>query len=345
LERLLEFAARDPCKVRPCHISEAIIADWVRDIRKFGATSPAQGLAGLKWCVHVLKLPWDVTHAAVRGALHRVEDVVDVRAQPIRGQAKMLSADQARALERFLAKAAPARATAAALRVRFGAGILLFGLYASRRLSCLDRLGPGSLHLTCDAVCAESYKQKNKPTKSSRGTLVFGAPRRGLTGARKMFDWGAAFMAARARYAEAIGWDTIDTADFLIPEVAPSGTVSFASKAERLRLFRDTLAAAGINDPNLRWGSLRPLLNTTAAQRYVTREDRALLGNWSSKSGSVDVYDRALGARELMVRSECLDFHRQGGKLGGAFELPKKALAAKRPSAAKPTPKRQRAAR
>jgi len=264
-----------------------------------------------------------MSHASVQGAVHQLEDVVDVRPQRPRGKAKLFTADQARALERFLAKPPKRGQSTATLRARYGAGVILLGAYASKRRSCIHRLGPGSLRLTRDAVCAESYKQKNKSTKASNVSLVFGAPRRGLTcgSSNEPFDWGAVFMSARLAYAEAIGWD-IDAADFLIPTVRPDGSVTFASNGECTTFFKRSLIAAGIDDPHLNWGSLRPLLNTTAAQTWICRDDRALLGNWSPNSDSVDCYDRGLGAHELMVREECLDFHRAGGQLGGQFELP-----------------------
>jgi len=328
LERLLEFA-RTEYKAELRGISEPIVAEWIQSTRKFGATTPKASRLGLLWCITVLKLPLDTTHAALRAGDRTIGDVVDVRPQPIRGQAKMISADQCRQIERFLTKSSKA-VSLASVRVRFGAGLVLFGAYASRRLSCMDRLGPGSLKLTRDAVCAESFKQKNKPSKDSAGTLVFGACRYGLTKIDKtnFFDWGSAFMDARQHYADLLGWATFDSDDFLIPQIK-GGQCGPASKTEHRALLKDSLKAAGVKDPQLRWGSLRPLLNTTGAQTSESREDRSLLGNWSPHSGSTDTYDRALGTKELMARMRCMNFHREGGSLGQAFELPQQGPKAK----------------
>jgi len=175
------------------------------------------------------------------------------------------------------------------------------------------------LQLTRDAVRMESYKQKQKPNKDTAVSLVFGAPRLGITA----FDWGAAFMEARRTYAALLEWTSVDEDDFMVPARTVRGGVGPAGKDAHRKLLVDVLRASGVRDPALTWGSLRPFLNTTGAQTAEPREDRALLGNWSPTSGSVDCYDRALGTRELMVRSRCLQFPREGGRLGAAFELPR----------------------
>jgi len=215
----------------------------------------------------------------------------------------------------------------ASARLRFGVGLILLGAYATKRFSCMQRLAPGSVHLTRDAVVAGSHKQKTARYRTSPAAqqLFFCAPRLGISRSAsgdQPVDWGGEWFAARAEYADALGWTSFDEADFLVPEKVSSGIVH-ASKHFARALFRDSLRAAGIEDDELTWGSMRPFLNTTGAQTRQRKEDRATLGTWSATSNSTDVYDRALGTKELLVRDSCLRFHRDGGELGAAFEFPR----------------------
>ena len=62
----------------------------------------------------------------------------------------------------------------------------------------------------------------------------------------------------------------------------------------------------------------------------INKESRELLGGWAPGSNMPDHYDRRVGTAELLVRSEIMDFFRDGGKLGEAFELPRKPRGNKR---------------
>merc|ERR1711990_168189 len=93
-------------------------------------------------------------------------------------------------------------------------GVALLSAYATKRWSCLQRLKPGSLQLTADAVRASSWKQKSKRKRRLTYELTYCACRQGI----ELSDWGGIWFDVRARYAAHIDFD-LAGADFLAPAV------------------------------------------------------------------------------------------------------------------------------
>ena len=69
--------------------------------------------------------------------------------------------------------------------LRAEAGVILCGTYTSKRWSCLQRLKPGSLKLTADALHGTSWKQKSKKKRRTVAALSFCAWRSGIS----LDDW------------------------------------------------------------------------------------------------------------------------------------------------------------
>ena len=196
----------------------------------------------------------------------------------------------------------------------------------------MQRLRPGSLVGTADAVTATSWRQKSKRKKKRRtvADLSYCAWRKGIS----LSDWGGLWLDVRSRYARSINFDA-DRADFLVPVVV-HGQVGAATSADGKALLGRVLNSAGFPGVALTFHGLRAFLNTAASQLLIDKSTRETLGSWSRGSDMVVSYDRTTGAAELSLRAGIMDFFRSGGRLGKNFELPKQ------PPAAQPKRRRRR---
>ena len=307
----------------PADINELLIAAWIvsRSLRAAGSSVPQSGHAALSWAVEVYRLPWNLDHASIRGAVVMPGSGNNLRDPK---QAAAPTEDQLRDVERLLANADTP------VKLWFEAGVVLFCTYSSKRFSCFQRLRSNSLQLTTDALRATSWKQKSKKGKRTIKELSFCACRKGI----EHPDWAGLWMQARTEYAAAISWDC-SAADFLVPVVVKATTrkpsfIGAATGSDCKRLLSRVFTAAGHPTANFFCQGLRAFMATAAAQMRISKESRELLGGWAPGSNMPDHYDRRVGTAELLVRSEIMDFFRDGGKLGEAFELPRKPRGNKR---------------
>ena len=246
-------------------------------------------------------------------------------------KASIPSEDQLIAVEKLLADERNS------LQLRFEAGVILCGAYTSKRWSCLQRLKPGSLKLTADALHGTSWKQKSKKKRRTVAALSFCAWRSGIS----LDDWAGTWFRVRSAYAAQIGFNE-EQADFLVP-IKVNGRIGAASGEDSKLLFQRVFTAAGYPNDRFTMHGLRAFLNTAASQLMIDKSTRETLGAWGRNSDMVTEYDRTTGTAELHLRSSILSFFRDGGRLGKNFELPKFHAAShpganSQPRAARPAP-------
>ena len=178
-QRFLAFAEEQHVAISST--DELLIRNGLNILRARGRTVPKTGLAVLHCAKSVFRTPWALDHAAIIGFLHNIDDSIRAPHEP--NKAELPSEDVLIAIEKVLAN------SALPLEVRFHAGAPLLSAYVTKRWSCIQRLQPGTLRLSADAIHGKSWTEKRKPSKRRPPDMNFVASRKGL----QLDDWAGSF--------------------------------------------------------------------------------------------------------------------------------------------------------